>query len=99
MDDCVGGGKDHSVFIRKAKSISADITGDRGNSSRAHVIKRLVRGRVLFPQAVKGIVGKNFSRRSASSRGASAVPNEKDEFAIRYAAQKTFNESGADKAR
>ena len=98
MNDGVGGGKDHSVFIRKAKSIGADIARDRGNSSRAHVIKRLVRSGVLFPQAVEGIVGKNFSRRSASSGGAAAIANEKDEFAVGDAAQKTFNESSADKA-
>ena len=97
MNDGVGGGKNHSIFIRKAKSIGADIARDRGNSSRAHVIERLVRGGVLFPQAVEGIVGKNFSRRSTSGRGAAAVANEKDKFAIGYAAQKTFNESSADK--
>ena len=99
MNDGVGGGKDHSVFIRKAKSVGADITRNGGNSSRAHVVKRLVRGGVLFPQAVEGIVGKNFSRRSTSSRGAAAVANEKDEFAVGDAAQKTFNESSANKTR
>jgi hypothetical protein len=86
VDDGVSGRKDQSIFIRKAKSVSADIAGDRGNSARAHVIKRLVRGGVLFPQAIEGIVSKNFSCRSASSRGAAAVANEKDKFTIRDAA-------------
>jgi hypothetical protein len=86
VNDGVSGGKDHSIFSREAKSIGADITGDRGNSSRAHVIKRLVRGGVVFPQAVESIVSKNFSSRSASGRGAAAISNEEDEFAIRYAA-------------
>ena len=53
---------------------------------------------MLFPQAVEGVVGKNFSGRSASGRGAAAVANEKDEFAVGDAAQETFNESSADKA-
>jgi hypothetical protein len=99
VDDGVSGRKDQSIFIRKAKSVSADIAGDRGNSARAHVIKRLVRGGVLFPQAIEGIVGKDFSCCSASGSSAAAVANEKDEFAIRDAAEETFDKSGTYKAR
>ena len=90
-------GEDGAGSLVESESVGGDVTGDRGDPTRAHLREALFAE--VLAEPVESVVGEQFTLGPAGGGGSTPITNKQNEFAVGNASQEPFHEGRADEAR